>query len=69
MLMEEKYAIVEDMFHGFDYKKFFELKPSERISFVSEAMEHFPNKTTEMRLQYLAGDFEETAAGWILRLA
>lgn len=40
MLMEEKYEIVKDMFHGFNYKKFFELKPSQRISFVPDAMEH-----------------------------
>lgn len=39
-LMLEKYEIVKDMFHGFDYKKFFDLKPSERISFVPDAMEH-----------------------------
>src|SRR5690606_18476212 len=29
-----------DMFHGFNYRKFFELKPSERISFIPQAMEH-----------------------------
>src|SRR2546426_3263868 len=29
-LMLEKYGIVKDMFHGFNYRKFFELKPSER---------------------------------------
>src|SRR3989454_3449476 len=40
MLMEEKYEIVKDMFHGFNYRKFFELRPSERISFVPSAMEH-----------------------------
>mgnify|MGYP001589670563 CR=1 FL=1 len=40
MLMQEKYETVKDMFHGFDYKKFFELKPSQRISFVPDAMEH-----------------------------
>ncbi|MGQ0791274.1 MAG: type I restriction endonuclease subunit R [Nitrosopumilaceae archaeon] len=40
MLMQEKYEIVKDTFHGFNYKKFFELKPSERISFVPDAMEH-----------------------------
>jgi type I restriction enzyme R subunit len=40
MLMQEKYEIVKDMFHGFDYRKFFELKPSDRISFVPQAMEH-----------------------------
>jgi type I restriction enzyme, R subunit len=40
ILMQEKYEIVKDMFHGFNYRKFFELKPSDRISFVPQAMEH-----------------------------
>ncbi|MEX2193012.1 MAG: type I restriction endonuclease subunit R [Nitrosarchaeum sp.] len=40
MIMQEKYETVKDMFHGFDYKKFFDLKPSQRISFVPDAMEH-----------------------------
>jgi len=40
MLMQEKYEIVKDMFHGFNYRKFFELRPSDRISFVPQAMEH-----------------------------
>src|SRR3989441_6169751 len=40
MLMLEKYEIVRDMFHGFNYRRFFDLKPSERISFVPSAMEH-----------------------------
>lgn len=40
MLMQEKYEIVKDMFHGFNYMRFFELDSSERISFVPEAMEH-----------------------------
>ncbi len=40
MLMQEKYEIVKDMFHGFDYRKFFTLKASDRISFVPQAMEH-----------------------------
>ncbi len=39
-LMMEKYEVVKDMFHGFNYKKFFDLKSSERISFVPDAMEH-----------------------------
>ncbi len=40
VLMQEKYEVVRDLFHGFDYKKFFRLKPSERISFIPNAMEH-----------------------------
>lgn len=39
-VMQEKYEIVRDMFHGFNYRKFFELKPSDRMSFVPQAMEH-----------------------------
>ncbi len=39
-LMMEKYEVVRDMFYGFNYKKFFQLKPQERISFVPSAMEH-----------------------------
>lgn len=39
-LMLEKYEIVRDMFYGFNYKKFFQLKPEERVSFVPSAMEH-----------------------------
>ena len=38
--MLEKYEVVKDMFHGFNYKKFFELQPKERISFIPNAMEH-----------------------------
>ena len=38
--LQEKYEVVRDMFHGFDYKKFFGLKPGERVSFIPQAMEH-----------------------------
>ncbi len=39
-LMLEKYEIVRDMFYGFDYREFFDLKPNQRISFIPDAMEH-----------------------------
>ena len=39
-LMREKYEIVRDMFFGFDYKKFFTLKPEERFTFIPDALEH-----------------------------
>jgi type I restriction enzyme, R subunit len=38
--MLEKYEIVKDMFHGFNYKKFFELNPKERLSIIPNAVEH-----------------------------
>lgn len=40
LLMLEKYEVVRDMFHGFNYRRFFDLEPSDRISFIPDAMEH-----------------------------
>lgn len=39
-LMIEKYEIVSDMFHGFDYSRFFSDTPSNKIAVMKEAMEH-----------------------------
>lgn len=39
-LMLEKYEVVKDMFYGFNYRKFFDLKASERVSFIPQSMEH-----------------------------
>jgi type I restriction enzyme, R subunit len=36
----EKYEVVKDMFHGFNYKDFFKAEPKDRISFIPSAMEH-----------------------------
>ncbi len=38
--MLEKYEVVKDMFYGFNYKKFFELNPKERLSIIPNAVEH-----------------------------
>jgi type I restriction enzyme R subunit len=38
--MIEKYEVVKDMFHGFDYKRFFKLDPKQRLSVIPEAIEH-----------------------------
>lgn len=35
--MEELYEIVIDLFHGFDYKKFFGLQPREKLNFLLDA--------------------------------
>ena len=35
--MEELYEIVVDLFHGFNYKKFFELQPRQKLSFLLDA--------------------------------
>jgi type I restriction enzyme R subunit len=40
LLMREKYEVVKEMFHGFNYSRFFELTASERVSFIPQAMEH-----------------------------
>jgi len=40
-LAVNQFTVIENnVFHGFDYEKFFHLKPSERISFIPDAMEH-----------------------------
>lgn len=39
-IMKEKYEVVRDMFYGFDYKKFFDIEPNQRVSFIYSAMEH-----------------------------
>ncbi|MEM3370930.1 MAG: type I restriction endonuclease subunit R [Candidatus Woesearchaeota archaeon] len=39
-LMLEKYETVKDMFYGFNYKKFFELPPKEKLAFIPNAIEH-----------------------------
>jgi type I restriction enzyme R subunit len=40
LLLREKYEVVKEMFHGFNYRRFFELSASERVSFIPQAMEH-----------------------------
>lgn len=35
--MEELYEIVVDLFHGFDYKRFFGLQPREKLNFLLDA--------------------------------
>lgn len=39
-VMLEKYEIVVSMYKGFDYKKFFEVSPKEKIALIPQAMEH-----------------------------
>lgn len=51
-LMLEKYEIVMEMFHGFNYKKFFKVSPKERMSLIPQAMEHIL-KQKEGKEKYL----------------
>jgi type I restriction enzyme R subunit len=39
-LMIEKYEVVSQMFHRYDYKKFFKASPREKMNIIPEAMEH-----------------------------
>jgi len=39
-VMLEKYEIVSDMFHGFDWRKFYTGTPAERLNLISAAMNH-----------------------------
>ena len=38
-LLMEKYEILQDLFHGYDYKKFFTAKPKEQIEIARDASE------------------------------
>lgn len=50
--MLEKYEIVRDMFHGFNYKKFFELSPKERLSIIPNAVEHILKGKDKLKERY-----------------
>jgi type I restriction enzyme R subunit len=40
MLMKEKYEIIVDLFHGFDYKRFFDVKITDKLQVILNAEEH-----------------------------
>lgn len=39
-LMKEKYGIVKDMLHGYDYQRFFKASAKDRMRIIPELMEH-----------------------------
>ena len=39
-VMDRNYEVVSDMFHGFDYRKFFSGTPKEKMQIIPAAMEH-----------------------------
>ena len=43
-LMLEKYEVVAGMFHGFDYKKFFNVGPKEKMTLIPPAMDYILGK-------------------------
>ncbi len=51
--MLEKYEIVRDMFHGFNYKKFFELKAKERISIMPQAVDHILKGKDDLKKRFV----------------
>ena len=71
MVMQEKYEIVRDLFHGFDYLRFFSVKPSERLGIIPAAMEHilqqengkkrFIQATTELSKAFMLAIPEQRA--------
>ncbi|MHA1360387.1 MAG: type I restriction endonuclease subunit R [Candidatus Helarchaeota archaeon] len=52
-LMLEKYEIVTEIFHGFDYKHFFENPPKEKMSIIMAAMEHILKGGEENKKRFL----------------
>ena len=51
--MLEKYEVVSEMFHGFNYKKFFELKAKERISLVPQAIDHILKGKEDLKKRFI----------------
>ncbi len=39
-VMKDKYSVVQDMYHGYDYRKYFNGTPSEKTEVFSGALEH-----------------------------
>jgi type I restriction enzyme, R subunit len=39
-VMHEKYEVVQNLYHGFDYKKYFTVTPTQRSDVIASAMEH-----------------------------
>ncbi|MHA1827345.1 MAG: type I restriction endonuclease subunit R, partial [Candidatus Heimdallarchaeaceae archaeon] len=54
-LMLEKYEIITNMFHGFDYSKFFNGTPKEKMAIIPAAIEHIlqQEKGKERYIQYV----------------
>ncbi|HVE80858.1 MAG TPA: type I restriction endonuclease subunit R [Candidatus Dormibacteraeota bacterium] len=39
-IMKQKYEVVRDLFHGFDYKRYFKAKTNEQLQIILDAQEH-----------------------------
>jgi type I restriction enzyme, R subunit len=51
--MLEKYEVVQDMFHGFDYKKFFKLDAKNRLSIIPGAVDHILKGKEKTKERYV----------------
>ena len=45
--MQELYEIVVDMFHGFEYRKYFKLEPREKLNFILDATNYIAELSEE----------------------
>ncbi len=50
--MLEKYEVVRDMFHGFDYQQFFKLSPKQRLTVIPNAVEHILNGKDKLKERF-----------------
>ena len=51
--MLEKYEIVKDMFHGFDYKIFFKLDPRKRISVIPNSVDYILKGKDKLKERFI----------------
>ena len=52
-IMLEKYDVVKAMFHGFDYSRFFDGSPAQRLNTLSAAVDHILSGRDNLRDRYI----------------
>jgi len=52
-VMQEKYEIVQDMFHGFDYTAFFSALPTDRLTVLSQAVDFILGGRDQLKARYI----------------
>jgi len=52
-IMQVKYAVVQGIFDGFDYSKFFNGTPAERLSVIPAALDHILSQQEEGKQEFL----------------
>ncbi len=52
-VMQEKFEIVQDMFHGFDYTAFFSALPTDRLTVLAQAVDFILGGRDQLKARYI----------------